>query len=60
MQPIEGVTAEKLIELKYLPKTLESTVVLPSNFRTGYEELQLPNAANDAWELAWQQFGGGL
>jgi hypothetical protein len=34
--------------------------VLPSNFRTGIEELQLTNAANDAWELAWQQFGGGL
>jgi len=60
MQPIEGVTAEKLIELKYLPKTLESTVVLPENFRNGIEELQLPNSANDAWELAWMQFGGGL
>jgi hypothetical protein len=60
MQPIDGVTAEKLIELKYLPKSLESTVVLPSNFRAGIEELQLPNAANDAWELAWIQFGGGL
>jgi spermidine/putrescine transport system substrate-binding protein len=60
MQPIEGVTADKLIELKYLPKALESTVVLESNFRTGFEELQLPNAANDAWELAWQEFGGGL
>jgi spermidine/putrescine transport system substrate-binding protein len=60
MQPIEGVTAEKLIELKYLPKAQESTVVLPSNFRTGIEELQLPPAANDAWENAWLQFGGGL
>ena len=60
MQPIEGVTAERLIELKYLPKSLVSTVVLPSNFQTGIEELQLPNAANDAWELAWQEFGGGL
>ena len=60
MQPIEGVTAEKLIELQYLPKALESTVVLPENFRTGIEELKLPPAANDAWEQAWLQFGGGL
>jgi spermidine/putrescine transport system substrate-binding protein len=60
MQPIEGVTAEKLIELQYLPKALESTVVLPENFRTGIEELELPPAANDAWEQAWLQFGGGL
>ncbi|MGO8877751.1 MAG: spermidine/putrescine ABC transporter substrate-binding protein [Acidimicrobiales bacterium] len=60
MQPIEGVTAEKLIKLQYLPEALVSTVVLPSNFRTGIEELQLPPDANDAWELAWLQFGGGL
>ncbi|MGC9961329.1 MAG: spermidine/putrescine ABC transporter substrate-binding protein [Acidimicrobiales bacterium] len=60
MQPIEGVTAEKLVELQYLPKALESTVVLPENFRTGIEELGLPPAANDAWEQAWLQFGGGL
>ncbi len=60
MQPIEGVTAERLVDLKYLPEALTSTVVLPENFRTGFEELQLPNAANDAWELAWMQFGGGL
>jgi spermidine/putrescine transport system substrate-binding protein len=60
MQPIEGVTAQKLIELKYLPEALVSTVVLPENFRTGIEELQLPPDANDAWELAWLQFGGGL
>jgi hypothetical protein len=60
MQPIEGVTAEKLIDLKYLPEALVSTVVLPENFRTGIEELELPPDANDAWELAWLQFGGGL
>jgi spermidine/putrescine transport system substrate-binding protein len=60
MQPIEGVTAEKLIAEQYIPKALSSTVVTPEYFRKGYEELQLPNAANDAWELAWLQFGGGL
>jgi spermidine/putrescine transport system substrate-binding protein len=60
MQPIEGVTADKLIELKYLPEQLVSTVVLPENFRLGIEELQLPPDANDAWEQAWLQFGGGL
>jgi spermidine/putrescine transport system substrate-binding protein len=60
MQPIAGLTAEKLIELKYLPEALTSTVVLPSNFDHGIEELELPLAANDTWELAWTQFGGGL
>jgi spermidine/putrescine transport system substrate-binding protein len=60
MQPIAGVTPARLIKEKILPPSLTSTVVLPSYFRRGYEELQLPNSANDEWELAWTQFGGGL
>ncbi len=60
MQPIEGVTAERLIDLKYLPKALESTVVLPATFTNGLQELELPPATNDAWEQAWLQFGNGL
>jgi spermidine/putrescine transport system substrate-binding protein len=60
MQPIEGVTAEKMIAEKYIPEVLTSTVVTPEVLRKGFWELQLPPAANDAWELAWLQFGGGL
>ena len=60
MQPIEGVTPERLIKEKILPPSLTSTVVLPSYFRRGYQELQLPNTATSEWELAWTQFGGGL
>jgi len=60
MQPIDGVTPERLIAEKILPPSLASTVVLPSYFDRGVEELALPLQANDEWELAWTQFGGGL
>lgn len=60
MQPVYGVTPEKLIEEKILPESLTSTVVLPENFDNGIEELGLPPATNNAWELAWTEFGGGL
>jgi spermidine/putrescine transport system substrate-binding protein len=60
MQPIYGVTPDALVHRKILPETLASTVVLPSYFDNGIEELALPPAANSAWELAWTQFGGGL
>ncbi|MGO9911809.1 MAG: spermidine/putrescine ABC transporter substrate-binding protein [Acidimicrobiales bacterium] len=60
MQPIYGVTPDKLIEEKILPKSLTSTVVLPSYFDNGIEQLGLPPATNNAWELAWTEFGGGL
>ncbi len=60
MQPIYGVTPDALIEKKILPEALTSTVVLPENFEHGIEELALPPAANNAWELAWTEFGGGL
>jgi hypothetical protein len=32
-----------------------STVVLPSYFRRGVMELQIPASANAAWEQAWLQ-----
>ncbi len=60
MQPIEGVTPARLVKEKILPPSLLSTVVLPSYFDRGIMELELPPSANDLWEQAWTEFGGGL
>ncbi|MGA8296810.1 MAG: spermidine/putrescine ABC transporter substrate-binding protein [Acidimicrobiales bacterium] len=60
MQPLTGVTPQVLIKEKILPKTLQSTVVLPSYFRKGVGEYQLPAAANSEWEQAWLQFSQGI
>ena len=60
MQPIEGVTPQRLVSEGILPKSLMSTVVLPSYFRRGVAELQLPVAANQQWEQAWQTVSHGI
>jgi len=51
MQPVNGVT---------LPKSLMSTVVLPSYFRRGVAELQLPIATNQLWQEAWRSVSHGI
>ncbi|HEX9066614.1 MAG TPA: spermidine/putrescine ABC transporter substrate-binding protein [Streptosporangiaceae bacterium] len=55
MQPLQGITPQRLVSEKLLPKTLMSTTVLPSYFRKGVMELQIPVAANALWEQAWLQ-----
>jgi hypothetical protein len=55
MQPINGVTPQRLIKEQLLPPSLASTAVLPSYFRRGIMELQIPTAANALWEQAWLQ-----
>ena len=60
MQPLNDVTPKALIDQKILPPSLESTVVLPSYFRAGIQELELSPAVTSMWEQAWSQFGGGL
>ncbi|HEY2506024.1 MAG TPA: spermidine/putrescine ABC transporter substrate-binding protein, partial [Streptosporangiaceae bacterium] len=42
MQPLNGVTPQVLVKEKILPPSLMSTVVLPSYFRRGVGEMQLP------------------
>ena len=42
MQPLTGVTPQVLVKEQILPPTLVSTAVLPSDFRRGLFELQLP------------------
>ena len=60
MQPLTAVTAPRLIKEKLLPPQLSSTVVLPSYFREGLLELELPESANLAWEDTWNKFSKGL
>ena len=42
MQPLNAVTPQRLVKEQILPPSLMSTVVLPSYFRRGVMELQLP------------------
>jgi len=59
MQPISGVTPERLVHEGILPKSLMSTVVLESYFKPGLWELQLPVTADLAWQQAWQAVSHG-
>ena len=60
MSPLNGVTPQRLIAEKLLPPQLTSTVVLPSYFRNGLFQLELPPAANAVWESTWNTFSKGL
>lgn len=60
MSPLTGVTPQRLISEKLLPKQLTSTVVLPQYFRQGIFELQLPAAATSLWQSTWNTFSKGL
>ena len=55
MQPLTGITPQRLVQEQLLPKTLMSTTVLPSYFRRGVMELQLPVTAQSQWSQAWLQ-----
>jgi spermidine/putrescine-binding protein len=60
MQPLTGVTPQRLIKEKILPPSLSSTVVLPSYFRRGVAELQLPVDTDALWQQAWLVASNGL
>ncbi|HWG61434.1 MAG TPA: spermidine/putrescine ABC transporter substrate-binding protein [Streptosporangiaceae bacterium] len=60
MQPIAGVTPQRLVSEQILPPSLMSTVVLPSYFRKGVMELQIPTSTNLLWEQSWQAASKGL
>jgi len=55
MQPLNEVTPQRLVKEQLLPPSLMSTAVLPSFFRRGVMELQLPVTALGAWDQAWLQ-----
>jgi spermidine/putrescine transport system substrate-binding protein len=60
MQPLTGVTPTVLVKEQILPKALLSTVVLPSYFRRGVSELQLPVDADALWQQAWLVVSNGI
>ena len=60
MQPLTGVTPQVLVSEKILPKSLTSTVVLPSYFDRGVGEYELPPTADAAWQQAWLRVSGGV
>jgi spermidine/putrescine transport system substrate-binding protein len=60
MQPLTGVTPQVLVKEQILPPSLTSTVVLPSNFKTGLFELQLPVDADALWQQAWLVLSNGI
>jgi spermidine/putrescine transport system substrate-binding protein len=55
MQPVTGITPQRLVQEQLLPPNLMSTTVLPSYFRRGVMELQLPVTALGQWSQAWLQ-----
>jgi spermidine/putrescine transport system substrate-binding protein len=60
MQPLSGVTPQRLVQEKILPPSLMSTAVLPSYFRRGVAELQLPVDADALWQQAWLVVSNGI
>jgi spermidine/putrescine transport system substrate-binding protein len=60
MQPLTAITPELLVKEQILPPSLASTAVLPSDFRRGLGELQLPVDADALWHQAWLVVSGGV
>jgi spermidine/putrescine transport system substrate-binding protein len=60
MQPLIGVTPQVLVKQQILDPALTSTVVVPSTFKTGLFELQLPVDADALWQQAWLVVSNGI
>jgi spermidine/putrescine transport system substrate-binding protein len=60
MQPLTGVTPRVLVKEQILPPSLLSTVVLPSYFRRGVAQLQLPVDVDALWQQAWLVVSNGI
>ncbi|MGH3302340.1 MAG: extracellular solute-binding protein, partial [Streptosporangiaceae bacterium] len=60
MQPLTAITPELLVKEQILPPSLMSTAVLPSDFRRGVGELQLPVEADALWQQAWLVASNGI
>jgi spermidine/putrescine transport system substrate-binding protein len=60
MQPVTAITPELLVKEQILPRSLISTAVLPSDFRRGVAELQLPVDADALWQQAYLVVSNGI
>jgi spermidine/putrescine transport system substrate-binding protein len=60
MQPLNSITPQLLVKEQILPPSLMSTAVLPSYFRRGVSELQLPVDADALWQQAWLVVSNGI
>jgi spermidine/putrescine transport system substrate-binding protein len=60
MQPVKGVTPQRLVKDKILPPNLATTVVLESYFSRGLHELELPATANATWQQDWLTVSKGI
>jgi spermidine/putrescine transport system substrate-binding protein len=60
MQPLNAVTPQRLVKEQILPPSLMSTAVLPSYFRRGVAELQLPVDVDALWQQAWLVASNGI
>jgi spermidine/putrescine transport system substrate-binding protein len=60
MQPLNEITPQRLVKEKILPPSLMSTAVLPTDFRRGLGELQLPVDADALWQQAWLVASNGI
>jgi spermidine/putrescine transport system substrate-binding protein len=60
MQPLNAVTPELMLKEQIIPPSLSSTTVLPSYFRNGLFELQLPVDADALWQQAWLVVSNGM
>ena len=60
MQPLTAITPQRLVKEGLLAPNLTSTAVLPSYFRRGVSELQLPATADQQWQQAWLAVSKGI
>ena len=60
MQPLTGVTPQVLVKQGILPRSLISTVVLPSYFDRGISELELAPAVDAQWQQAYLHASQGV
>jgi spermidine/putrescine transport system substrate-binding protein len=60
MQPVTAITPELLVKEQILPQSLITTAVVPSDFRKGFGELQLPVDADALWQQAYLIVSNGI
>jgi spermidine/putrescine transport system substrate-binding protein len=60
IQPLTAITPALLVKEQILPPSLMTTAVVPSDFRRGVSELQLPVDADALWQQAWLVASNGI